>query len=463
MKFRSGMTFAFGAALLLGGCAAGAAGAGGGGPVSSPTGRVYEAGTAPTASRFTAPATLMLAQEQYDRALEQAQQGIAADPNNPQHYYLAGQAHLGLGNIDEGLRMLERAQEIYPAYEMEIEPVLEQAWAVAFNEGVAAYNAGDMTGAAEAWMRATRINPAGSEAFMNLAVIYTQQAEYDEAIQAYRQGLASLEVEPATRVLTEEDREAREETRQAMTANLAQLLNFTEQFSEAEQLYRQQLQASPTNVEALSNLAVAIGRQGRAAEAQEIYNRLLGDPNLGATDLFNVGVALFQGENFEQSAEAFRRFTEIQPNSRDGWYNLSNALYAQNSWQALVPVAQRLVELDPLNENSALILARAHREAGQNQRALQALQANEAHPVHIEDLEFRPGAERAVVRGRAVGNRASAGTPIQLRFTFFGEGGATVGTETVTITAPTEGQSAAFEATYSGASPAITYRYELVR
>jgi len=463
MKFRSGMTFAFGAALLLGGCAAGATGAGAGGPVTSPTGRVYEAGTPPTTSRFTAPALLMLAQEQYARALEQAQQGVAADPNNPQHYYIAGQAHLGLGNIDEGLEMLARAQEIYPAYELEIEPVLEQAWAVAFNEGVAAYNEGDMAGATAAWRRATRIYPAGAEAFMNLAVIHTQQAEYDEAIQAYRQGLEALEREPATRVLTEEDQEAREDTRQAMTANLAQLLNFTERFDEAEQLYRQQLVASPNNVEALSNLAVAIARQGRAAEAQEIYNRVLGDPNLGATDLFNVGVALFQGENYQQSAEAFRRFTEIQPNSRDGWYNLANALYAQNSWQALVPVAQRLVELDPLNENSALILARAQREVGQNQRALQALQANEAHPIHVEDLEFRATTERVTVRGRAVGNRAAPGSPIQLRFTFFGEGGATVGTETVTVTAPAQGQSATFEATYSGATPATTYRYELVR
>jgi tetratricopeptide (TPR) repeat protein len=463
MRFRSGMTFAFGAALLLGGCAAGAAGVGGTGPVTSPTGRVYEEGTRPTNSRFTAPAILLLAQEQYQQALVQAQQGIAADEGNPQHYFIAGQAYLGLNNVDEALRMFERAEQIYPAYELEIEPVREQAWAVAFNEGVNAYNDGDMEVATAAWQRANRIFPLRPEAFLNLAVIHTQQAEYDAAIQAYRQGLAALERQPAARVLTPEDIEEREESRGLMVANLAQLLNYTEQYAEAEQLYRQQLQASPNNVEIQSSLAVAIARQGRAAEAQAIYNRLLGDPNLGGTDLFNVGVALFQGENYEQSAEAFRRYTEIQPNSRDGWYNFANALYAQNAWRPLVDVATRLVQLDPLNENSALILARAHRETGQNQRALQALQANEAHPVHIEDLEFRPAQQRAVVRGRVAGASASPGTPVQLRFTFYGEGGATVGTQTGTGTAPARGQSTTFEAVHEGAQQAVTYRYELVR
>lgn len=460
MRFRSGTTFALGAALLLGGCAAGAAG--GGGPVTSPTGRVYEEGTAPSESRFTAPATLFLAQEQYQGALDEAQQGIEADPENPQHYFLAGQAHLGLGNVDEALRMFERAEEIYPAYELEVEPVREQAWAVAFNEGVNAYNASDMEAAAAAWNRANQIYDLRAESFLNLAVIHTQQAEYDQAIEAYRGGLAALEREPATRELEPEELEEREESRETILANLAQLLNFTEQYAEAEELFRQQLEINPDDVEVQSSLAVAIARQGRDAEAQEIYNRLLTDPNLSAPDLFNVGVALFQGENYEQSAEAFRRYTEMQPNSRDGWYNFANALYAQNEWEALVPVAERLVERDPLNENSALILARAHRETGQNQRALQALQANETHPVHIEDLEFRPGSQRSVVSGRVAGNQAAPGTPVQVRFTFYGEGGATVGTETVTVNAPAEGESATMEVVYEGATPAITYSYEPV-
>lgn len=458
MRFRSGMIFAVGAVLALSGCAAGAAG-GGGGPATSPTGKVYPEGTRPSESRFTAPANLFLAQEAFDRALEQAQQGIAADSTNPQHYFIAGQALVGLGRFEEAIEMFDRAEEIYPAYELEVEPAREQAWAVAFNEGVEAYNAGNMDQAIAAWSRANLIYDLRPEGFLNLAVIYTQQNQYDQAIQAYEQGLAAIERVPQTRELTPEEVSEREESKGTMLENLAGLLTFTERFAEAEALYRQQLQANPDDIELQSNLALSLARQGKEAEAQEIYSRLLSQPGLSGSDLFNIGVALFNAKSYQQAADAFRRVTETMPNSRDAWYNYANALYAGNEFAALVPVAERLVEVDPLNENSALILARAYREANQNQQALQALQRNEDAPVHVEDLEMRPGESQTTVRGRVIGNQAAAGSPIQLRFTFFGPSGE-LGAETVTVTAPAADASTNFEVVFP--QVAAGYRYELV-
>jgi len=458
MRFRSGMILALGAALVLGGCASGAAG-GPSGPTTSPTGKEYAPGTPPSESRFTGAANLFLAQEQYQRALEQALQGIAADSSNPQHYFIAGQALVGLGQFEEGDRMLDRAEEIYPAYELEVEPVREQAWADAFNSGVEAYNAGNMDQAVQAWNNANLIYNVRPEAYLNLAVIYTQQNQYDQAIQAYQGGLEALGRTPQARTLTPEEVAEREESESTMVENLAQLLTFTERFAEAEALYRRQLEENPGDVTLQSNLALALARQGKEAEAQEIYSRVLSQPDLTGSDLFNIGVALFNGKSYQQAAEAFRRVTETMPNSRDAWYNYANSLYAAEDFAALIPVAQRLVEVDPLNENSALILARAYREANQNQQALQALQANEDAPVHVEDLEMRPSDTETVVRGRIVGNKAAAGSPVQLRFTFYGNGGE-LGTQTVTVTAPAADASENFEVSF--AQLATGYKYELV-
>lgn len=459
MRFRSGMIFALGATLALSGCAAGAAS--GGGPATSPTGKVYPEGTPPSESRFTAPANLFLAQQQFQRALESAQQGIAADSTNPQHYFIAGQALVGLGRFDDAMEMFDRAQAIYPAYELEVEPAREQAWATAFNEGVEAYNAGDMDAAIAAWSRANAVYGLRPEGFLNLAVIYTQQNQYDQAIQAYRAGLRAIDSRPQTRELTPEELTEREESKGTMLENLAQLLTFTEQFAEAETLYRQQLAADPDDIELQSNLALSLARQGKEAEAQAIYSRLLSQPGLSGSDLFNIGVALFNAKSFDQAAEAFRRVTETMPNSRDAWYNYANALYAGNEFAALVPVAERLMTVDPLNENSALILARAYREAQQNPKALAALQANEEVPVHVEDLEMRPGASQTTVRGRVIGNKAAAGSPVRLRFTFYGPTGAEVGTQTVNVSAPAADASANFEVVLPQAASA--YKYELVR
>src|SRR5690606_5435896 len=233
--------------------------------------------------------------------------------------------------------------------------------------------------------------------------------------------------------------------------NLAQLLVFTEQFAEAERIYRQMLEADPDNLELQGGLASAISRQGREAEAAEIYNRLLNQPGVGYDDLFNIGVSLFNAQDYARAAEAFRRVSELTPNSRDAWYNYANALYAAEDFQALIPVAEKLVQLDPLNENAALILARAYRDTDQNEKALAALQANQDAPIHVEEMQRRPRDGQTTVSGVATGNTAAAGTPVQLRFTFYAEG-TQLGTQTVTINAPAKEESTRFEVTLRNAT-----------
>ena len=97
MRVRSGLVLTLAAGLVFGGCAAGTGGVAG--PSVSPTGKTYPPGTRPTESRFTTPAKLYIAQGQFQQALTEAQQGVAADSSNPQHYFLLGQAQAGLGDF----------------------------------------------------------------------------------------------------------------------------------------------------------------------------------------------------------------------------------------------------------------------------------------------------------------------------------------------------------------------------
>lgn len=460
MRFRVGMVLALGAGLVLSACAPAAGGAAAG---SSPIGKEYPPGTPPRESQFTAPAKLNLAQENYQAALTPSLEGIAEDStSNPQHYYLAGAAYVGLGNFAAADSMWDVAQEIYPAYELEIEPQREQAWSEAFNEGVTAYNAGNTQGAIDAWTRANIIYPHRAEGQLNLAVLYTQENSYDEAITAYRQGLDALRNPPQTRTLSPEEEVDRSESLRQIRENLAQLLIFTEQFSDAEALYREMLADNPDNLELQSGLASAIARQGRDAEAGEIYNRLLSAPGLSYDDLFNIGVSLFNAQDYARAGEAFRRVTEMTPNSRDAWYNYANALYAAQDFAALVPIAEKLVQVDPLNENSALILARAYRDTEQNEKALAALQAIQDAPIKVEDLQIRAREGQTSVTGTAIGNKAPAGSPVTLRFTFYSQA-TELGSQTVTVSAPAEGSSTAFEATLVNPTSATGYSYQLVR
>ncbi len=467
MKFRSGIILAV-ASIGLVGCAGAATTSG---PVTSPTGEAYPPGTPPEETEYSGPAILFLAQAEgvegadrdafFQQALEAAQQGIAEDSTNPVHYFLAARAQAGLGNYEVADQHFDRAEEIYPAYELEIEPAREIAWANAFNNGVAAYNAGDIDAAVEEWRGASTIFDKRAEAALNLGVVYTQRGEHDMAVEAYEGALAALDRTPA-RELTPEEIADREETRASVLTNLGQLLIFTEDYAAAEELYREQLAADPDNIQLKSQLAVALSRQGDTAEANQIYEELLAMPGLTADETFNVGVALFNSQNFARAAEAFATVTEMMPNSRDAWYNYANALYAMEDFPALVPVAERLVELDPLNENAALILAAAYRDTGEPDAALAVLQANAAAPVHVEQLQLSTTETGASVSGVAVGTEAGAGQTVQLEFSFYGQGGTTLGTETVSITAPAAEASTNFEVEFPSTQPVTGYSYQPV-
>lgn len=445
------------AALLLGGCAV--SGGGPVGPVVSPTGIVYDPGIPPTQTRFSQTATLYLRTERPERALELARQGVDSDPGNPIHYFLAGTALARLGEYDEADRMLAEAQRIYPAYELDVEPQREAAWADAFNRGAEAYELDNVAGAIEAWEQATRIYDLRSEAHSNLARLLAGEGRYDEAIEVYQRALRGLEKRPATRLLDEQALLARREESARTEESLGQLLLFRNRFAEAEPLLRRQLERDPTDIGVQGNLARALSEQGRNEEASQLYSSLLEEASLEAAQLFNLGVALFRAGDFVEAGRAFRRLTELQPDSRDAWFNYANSLFAAQAWESLVSAGDRLIALDPLNEGAALIAARAHLEKGDQQAALRGVRRIEGAPVHVAGLVMRSGAAETTVAGRVTGNQAEPGTLVRLRFTFYGEEGP-LGAETVVVPAPPSGESEALEVTFG--MRAVAYRYELV-
>jgi tetratricopeptide (TPR) repeat protein len=445
------------ALFVLGGCASGPSGPVG--PVVSPTGIVYETGTVPVATRFSQTAALYLTQGLVGRALELANLGMEADPENPIHYMLAGLAHLRLQEYIQADAMLSEAQRIYPAYELNIEPEREAAWIELFNAGIAAYGEGDVDGTIEAWEQAGMMWGLRPDASLNLATLFNGEGRWDDAIEAYRRVIAGLEQSPVTRVLPEEELQMREDLKIRSEQSLIQLLLFRERFAEAEPLLRRHLEAEPTNIGLRGDLAATLHGLGNDSEAAAIYTGLLSERGLEARELFNVGVALYRAADYVAAAEAFERLTDVQPDSRDAWFNYANSLFAAESWETLAAVGDRLAEVDPLGESSGLIAARAHLELGDEQSAAAGLNRTESSPVYLDGLQFRPSETETSLQGRVIGNAAEPGSEVRLRFTFYGADG-TQGTEPLTIAAPAAGASSRFEVSFSGRATA--YRYELV-
>lgn len=430
------------------------------GPLVSPTGIVYPPGTPPTETRRSQTASLYLRQDRVDRALELAREGVAEFPDNPIHYFLAGVAHARLGQYESADSMFDVAQRIYPAYELDVEPEREAAWGQAFNAGLEAYEAGEIDETIRVWTGATRIYDHRPEAHRNLASLLASEALFEEAIEVYQAALVGLDRRPATRLLGPEDLEAREETRREIEYNLSELLLATSRFAEAEPLLRRRLEDDPDDVELRAQLAAALSGMGREAEARELYASLLSEESLELTQIFSLGIGLFRSGQYIEAAEAFQRVTELQPDSRDAWFNYANSLFAAEAWEALAEAGARLIELDPLGENARLMTARARLELGDRAGAVAYVDEVDQSPVFVAGLQMQRSGTSVTVFGQVTANAAQPGTRLALQFTFFGEGGALVGTRTVEIVAPVEGETVSLEVPFSQAASA--YRYQLI-
>jgi len=310
--------------LVVGGCASGPPP----GPVVSPTGIVFEEGIPPVETRFSQPATLYIRQEQYDRALEILDEGRAAEPDNPIHHYLAGWAEAMRGDYQAADEAFLMAKDLYPAYELDIEPRRESAWADAFNAGIEAYGAGDVEGAIESWEGAVTIFALRFEAHRNLAGVLAQEERLEEAVRVTEEALDGIDRLPVTRVLSEAEVASRETVRVELEDSLVQYLLMSDRYREAEPLLRRQLERNPGSVAIRSDLTGVLHELGREAEARALHAELLEDPQVGGTILFNLGVSAFRAGRFEQAVESFRELTNRESFSRDAWFNYANALLA---------------------------------------------------------------------------------------------------------------------------------------
>jgi tetratricopeptide (TPR) repeat protein len=488
MKARTGLAFLAGLALIAGGCAssgtsgAGAAGAGGDIVVG---GRTLAEGISPRDNANTRSAQLYLSQaqasddpavrqERFQQALEAAQQGMEADPENPLSWFQAGEAHIGLGDYTEADRNLARAEELHPRYFLEIAPVREQAWVDAFNASIGHSNNRDYPAAIRELERANLIFKGRPEAMLNLGNLYSVTDDYDNAIRAYGEAIELIRG-PLAEEQTPETLEEWRENESIAVYNRSQLLVQAGRNEEAVVAFREILADDPGNVTVASNLGAALSALGREEEAQQIFNDLMARTDLTARDFLFAGIGLFQGSDYVGAARAFQRSTELNPESRDATFNLAQAAYLaateaeegsdvpEQMWPILVDAGRRLVELDPANENAFRLYAQGLIRTGDEQEAVRLLEMMEALTFEVLNTQLQPVAGGgAILTGEVLNRSRAAGSSVRLSFSFSSDTGQVLGTSDVQVQLGGEGESVPFEVEFDSASEVNGFRYSVL-
>lgn len=436
-RARLGFIAAVASGLAAGGCASG--GGGGGGA----TGGEFE-GYAPSDNTHTRTAQFALLQAgaaedggeaRYREALAAATTSIGQEADNPLGYMLAGQAQIGLDDYVAADSLFDKALDLYPAYAEDIRIERERAWVETFNAAIPPIDAGELEEGIRMLEKAEMIfGRQYPEALINLGMTYNMAGRTDDAIDAFGAALDIMRNPPhedldSARVAGWAEREW------SVAFNRAQLLGQAERYDEALAEYETYLSDRPDDAVALTNMAALLVQSGMQDSAQAIYG-LLESADLELRELMNVGTGLYTSEEFEQAADAFRRIAEISPDSRDAVLNLGLSLLEAEAWDELLAVGERLVEIDPFNPYSYRLHGQALVRTGAEQEAVTVLERGEDLEFHLDHPQLVPrSGGGGTVTFQFINKSLDRGTTVDVRVHFLGDDGAKIGHVDVRVTA----------------------------
>lgn len=170
-------------------------------------------------------------------------------------------------------------------------------------------------------------------------------------------------------------------------------------FAEAQALYREALQADPSNFDALHLLGVVACQEGRFEEAEELLTRAIAI-NPRSTEVHsnrgNLQIAL---KRFDDALQCFDKALALKPDYADAWNNRGNALIEVGRTREALASYEKALALDPnhadalSNRGNALTECRRYAEALTSCDKAVALR-----PQHAEAYVNRGNALMALMR-----------------------------------------------------------------
>ncbi len=460
MSFRSTQALILAGLFTLGaaGCSSGG-GSSSAGPTPMPG---VPEGIQPSSNDFTDQAELLLLQENFQAALDAANQSLATEPDNALGYVQAARAQIGLGDYSGAASNLDRAEELYPSYEAELRAHRETGWVQAYNEAIGEFQNGNEAGALDKFEQGHAIFQGRPEAMLQLGSMYAQADRQDDAMAIYREAL-DLVSGPAAADVDSATAEGWVSSEEIAAMNLAQLYAQNDRPQDAVGVYSDFLGRYPGNISALSNLGAVLVMADQSDSAMVIYDQILARDDLNAREYFVTGVGLYNVEAYDRASVAFGKSAGLNPRNRDAQYNYAQTLYLASDFADLYNQANRLIELDPHNQQAYVLAYQGLKETDREQEGNELIERADGLEFLLEIPALQPVAGGgAVLTGDFKNVSLDEGTAVTIRFHFTGLTGEEVATQDVRVTAPAADQSTSFRAEGSGMGDIIGYWYEVV-
>ncbi|MEG3619275.1 tetratricopeptide repeat protein [Magnetovibrio sp. PR-2] len=169
--------------------------------------------------------------------------------------------------------------------------------------------------------------------------------------------------------------------------NLALSHQSSGNLSEAENIYRQILQADPNQPEVLLNLGVISGQAGQFDVACDFLKQAIALSPNSALARFNYGNALRELGRLDEAAESFKKALVINPGHAEAHNNLGNVLRELDQLDGAADSFAKAIEANPNHAVAHNNLGNVLQDLGKPDAAIDAYQkALQIQPDYAEPL-----------------------------------------------------------------------------
>ena len=369
----------------------------------------------------------------YEQAITPLREGMAKDAGNARVWLLSGLVYAGLGQYPSADSAFDRAAELYPAYNEQIENERHNAWEDAFNNAVGLLNAQKKDEGIHALEEAELMYAHRPEAkyYLGLFAMEKQEIEKSErylksAIDAVK-GPLRVKLQPAA--VEEWDKLAN-----AARVKLSTLLAFR-----GMDLYDKQQYDSAA-------VTFALARNLSKPSRDHLFNEL--------QSRYALALQLDKQRAAKKDAALDKQANDI--------------------YTAIIALTDTLRGIDPRNEDIFFFSSRAYKVLsdisndaavkGKHIASLRAINTEyEQLPFLINDIQIAEGDTTAVVKGNITNKLLKAGATGTFTFELVGLQGEVIGSAPVNFTVPAEAKDAkiAFEATIPLKDTLAGWRYRV--
>ena len=129
--------------------------------------------------------------------------------------------------------------------------------------------------------------------------------------------------------------------------SLAIVLHRSENWDDAQLLYRKILEAAPDQPDAMHFLGVLSHQRGQSETAIELIERSIALDPLHADRYNNLGNVLVESGRLAEAIAAYQKAIDLQPGHADAYNNLGTVLRAQNRYDDAAAAYKKAIEVDP--------------------------------------------------------------------------------------------------------------------